>query len=345
MFGSIDVTIESSKVNYDLTLERNVTVITGNSGKGKSVLVNMVRDAKDPSLKIKIICDVPCIAINDDTIDKLSTIKNSVIFIDEFDTDVTSKTLANYIKNSSNYFVIVTRESLYQIPYSIKSIYTINNIGKYSKIGRTYNTIESKYKASKSIAFEKFDRVIVEDSGAGFNCLSKIYGEDKCVTAEGNSSVFSTISSLSKEFNSVIVVVDGAAFGAYMSSCYFRIKYDIELLIYAPESFEYLLLSTGKYDELQPHLRDYIILPTVAEILDSPGMFVDSSVYESWEQFFTAVLNNVSSLINETYHKNVGANYFSDSMLNGVKVNLEKQDVYARNILNANNVVKMQLFR
>lgn len=345
MFGSIEVIIESKKVNYNLLLERNITIINGNSGKGKSVLVNMVRDAKDPTLRIKITCKVPCIAINDDTLDKLTTIKNSVIFIDEFDTDVTSKRLADYIKNSSNYFVIITRESLYQIPYSIKSVYTINNTGKYTQIGKTYNSLEARYKTSKGHALNKVDKIIIEDSGAGFSCLSTIYGKDKCVKAGGNSAVFKTISNLSGNCKSMIIIVDGAAFGAYMPSCYFRIKYDIELLIYAPESFEYLLLSTGKYNELQPKIENYITLPAVKELLKSPGEYIDSLTYESWEQFFTAVLHSVSSIIRETYHKNVKEDYFSNSMLLGVKTNLEKQDVYAREVVNTNNSLKMQLFK
>lgn len=331
MLGKVKVSIQSAKIWYEFELERNITIITGNSGKGKSVLVQMVRDSRDPSIGIKIDCCKPCKAINDDNIEKLNEIEDTIIFIDEFDTNITSKKFAEYVKKSSNYFVIVTRENLYQLPYSIKSIYTINNRNKYSKTTKTYNELVPLYENHISKILDDASLIIVEDSGAGYSCFSKIFGENKCETANGNSSVFKTISKFSKIHKNIVIIVDGAAFGAYMDACYYRVLYSLNLTICAPESFEHLLLSTGKYDELVPKLKDYMSLPQISSILKEPYKYVDSKEFESWEQFFTAILISVSKQIKEDYNKGVNGDYFSDSTLFGIRKKLLEQDFYNRN--------------
>lgn len=44
MIGIYRIIIQSKKVRYDFVINRNITVITGDSATGKSTLVNMIRD-------------------------------------------------------------------------------------------------------------------------------------------------------------------------------------------------------------------------------------------------------------------------------------------------------------
>ena len=50
-----------------------------------------------------------------------------------------------------------------------------------------------------------------------------------------------------------------------------------DIVLYLPESFEWLVLKSGVIDGAET-------------MLDNPGNFIESSQYVSWERFFTDVL-------------------------------------------------------
>ena len=56
-------------------------------------------------------------------------------------------------------------------------------------------------------------------------------------------------------------------------------KAEGNIVLYAPESFEWLLLSTN----IIPNIR-------VSQILEQPENYIDSREYVSWERFFTSLL-------------------------------------------------------
>ena len=43
MRGKIKIQIKNRHITFNFTLERNVTILTGDSGTGKTKLINMVR--------------------------------------------------------------------------------------------------------------------------------------------------------------------------------------------------------------------------------------------------------------------------------------------------------------
>ena len=42
MKGSHRIIVESRKVKYDFVIHRNITIITGDSGSGKTVLIDLI---------------------------------------------------------------------------------------------------------------------------------------------------------------------------------------------------------------------------------------------------------------------------------------------------------------
>lgn len=42
MKGSHKIIVESRKVKYDFVIHRNITIITGDSGSGKTVLIDLI---------------------------------------------------------------------------------------------------------------------------------------------------------------------------------------------------------------------------------------------------------------------------------------------------------------
>ena len=52
---------------------------------------------------------------------------------------VTSEVFAKDVADSNNYYVIVTREGLPNLPFSVNEIYGIRNSGKYGGLKQIYN--------------------------------------------------------------------------------------------------------------------------------------------------------------------------------------------------------------
>ena len=104
----------------------------------------------------------------------------------------------------------------------------------------------------------------------------------------------------------ILAIVDGAAFGADIAE-FLRVARNrkARCVLYAPESFEFLILQSG-------------IVQVDRRVLEETQDYADSRTYESWEQFFTAYLIELSE---DTIYK------YSKSKLNKAyltKGNIEK---------------------
>lgn len=115
MKGSHRVIIEAKRVKYDFTLTRNITILTGDSASGKTVLIDYIRDYRRYGSEsgVMVSCDRECRTLdNEDWEMQLKRITNSIIFIDEGNRFVTSKEFAKLALESDNYFVLATREKI-----------------------------------------------------------------------------------------------------------------------------------------------------------------------------------------------------------------------------------------
>ena len=72
------------------------------------------------------------------------------------------------------------------------------------------------------------------------------------------------------EEGTILVIVDGAAFGSEMKDISECIKTQGNIVLYAPESFEWLLLSTKEIPEVN-----------VETVLQNPEEYIDSKEYVS----------------------------------------------------------------
>lgn len=80
-----------------------------------------------------------------------------------------SQEFASAVKSSDNYFVIVTREDLPNLPYSVDEIYGIHTSGKYHDLKRTYNELYRIYSSDVSFTKQRPKTVVVEDSNSGYD--------------------------------------------------------------------------------------------------------------------------------------------------------------------------------
>ena len=71
-----------------------------------------------------------------------------------------------------------------------------------------------------------------------------------CFSAGGKSNIIRQLEQSQNEEGTILVIVDGAAFGSEMKDISECIKTQGNIVLYAPESFEWLLLSTKEILEV-----------------------------------------------------------------------------------------------
>lgn len=284
MKGEHTVTVQSKRVKYRLTIRRNITILTGGSGTGKTTLISMIADSRRKELGITLSCDKKCIVLNDrgpfddSWEESLKRTKDSIVFIDEGSEFINTEKFAHLCKNSDNYYVIATREALPQLPYSILEVYGIRESSKYGGIQSVYNEAYNIYGFKSGTNKFNIDVVVTEDSNSGYEFFKRVCEKigKECISAHGKSSLKTVVSSIDSN-KCVLAVVDGAAFGSEMQPM-MKLAMERSLKVYAPESFEWVLLNSG------------IIKGVQKDILDNPVDYIESSKYFSWERFFTALI-------------------------------------------------------
>lgn len=282
MKGKYHIVVQNKRLRYELDLIRNITIIRGDSATGKTTLISLLEQAAalGESSGVEVLCERPCRTLsgNDWNI-VLPNIHEQIIFLDEENKFVKSQKFASAMKDSDNYFVIITREDLPNLPYSVDEIYGIHVSGKYHDLKRTYNELYRIYSAEIFSENLEPETVVVEDSNSGyefFHAVCTDRGID-CISAGGKSNLKAAISKLGKE--PALVIADGAAIGSEMNELYQMMRCKPEVKCYLPESFEWMVLKSGMIGGKR-----------VQDILGDPEDYIESQEYFSWERFFTALL-------------------------------------------------------
>lgn len=282
MKGSIRITVQNERIKYEFVLRRNITIIRGDSATGKTTLIDMIRDYKNlgPESGVTLFCEKNCVVIEgNDWEHQLSSVEQSIVFADEGNRFVSSIEFSRYIQNTDNYYVLVTREGLSTLPYSVEEIYGIRSGGKYGGLKPLYHEMYRLYTNDTSIKNIVPTRVIVEDSNAGYQFFEKICNEKGivCVSAAGKSNVCTEL--LKSKGEKIVVVADGAAFGSEVEKVYRLMMVEEHIVLFLPESFEWLILVSDILNDkeirmMNGHWED----------------FIESKEYFSWERFFTELL-------------------------------------------------------
>lgn len=118
---------------YTFTIKRNITIVRGDSGTGKTTLFDMVADYMRTGEQsgVSLQCDCPCVALTDfDWRNQLSSVHDSIVFVDKGLKEIHSDEFAHHVLYSSNYFVLISRADFPNLPYSVDEIYKIKTSGK-----------------------------------------------------------------------------------------------------------------------------------------------------------------------------------------------------------------------
>ncbi len=145
MVGKYDFVLYNNKIQYNLTIKRNITILRGESASGKSELIRLIStyNSNPASSGITLICDRKCTVLTEENWRLfIETYTNTIFFIDEGNTFLRSKAFAQTVKSADAYFVIISREKLPQLPYSIDEVYGLregDGSGRYHNPKRIYN--------------------------------------------------------------------------------------------------------------------------------------------------------------------------------------------------------------
>ena len=310
MKGIHKVVVGTKYLKYEFELRRNLTIIRGDSATGKTTLVDMIRTHMNDgeSGPVTLNCDKSCYVVEGNLWKgQLDNIQDSIVFIDEGNEFVKTKDFARAIQQTDNYYVIVTREGLPALPYSVEEVYGIRTSGKYGTLKRSYHSFYRIYPDSTTEKI-KPEKILTEDSNSGYQFFDAVCTEHQmqCDTANGKSNVFSYLKVHKDE--KILVIADGAAFGPEMDRVLQLVQTRKNLALYLPESFEWLILSSGILKDME-----------VAQILQTPSDYIDGKDYFSWERYFTALLTEktAGTYLNYT-KKTLNETYLSDSTKNAI---------------------------
>lgn len=129
MKGKYHIIVQNKKLRYELDIKRNITIIRGDSATGKTTLIEMLESAANlgESSGIEVICERPCRVLRGNDWELLlPNLHGQILFLDEECRFVKSREFAAAVRSSDNYFVIITREDLPNLPYAVDEIYGIH---------------------------------------------------------------------------------------------------------------------------------------------------------------------------------------------------------------------------
>lgn len=304
MKGKHHIVIETGRLKYEFDIRRNITVIQGESATGKTTLISLIQNYAQAGERsgVHIQSDVPCVVCSSDpTIWRvwMDTVHGSIVFFDEGNHFVYSREFAEYIRESDNYYVFISRKPLKNLPYSIQEIYGIRTTGKYHFPEKVYHEFYPIYTSKEKLIHGENMVLLIEDAKSGLQFYQRVGENVQCISAGGNSGVYGKLMELPSN-QKVTVIADGAAFGAYIHDLLEIRNVRGEVGIYLPESFEWIILKSGAVGSAD-----------ITEILEQPEKYIDSSVYFSWEQFFTALLKDKSSAAEYMqYRKEMLSDYY-----------------------------------
>ena len=293
MKGQIQIEVSNRDVKFKFTLNRNITVIRGESGTGKTTLFEMIAEYTRLGNKsgVNVKCEKNVAApIYADWQNQLGNYTESIIFIDEGFDWIRSESFARFAKNTDNYYVLFTREPLHELPYSVEEIYEIKTSGKFHSLRNIYKPDKKHFIKADSRKKGRPDIFLTEDSASGFEFFRNYFKDTiKCERSSGNASIFKYLKT--NEGKNILILADGAAFGSEIDRI-LKMSDKVNFRLCLPESFEWLILKSG-------------LIPgaNLKNLLDSPSEYIESSKYFSWEHFFADYQIDVTKDTEYKYQK------------------------------------------
>lgn len=270
-------------IHYSITLNRNISIIRGDSGTGKTTFHSCVEmfNKRGASSGVRLGSTAPCHALSGNweaDLILIQSFEDHILITDEENGYTHTEKFASIIKNSSNYFVLITREDMPNIPYSINAIYDLSTL----QVGKQYYVTNHERYISTGFGTSIVDCILTEDGKSGRQFMRKTANIQVLDTEKnGNSNLSDNCNDAFTSNKTPLVFADGAALGAFAEDLY-KYARNNAIYLWAPESFEYLLL-----------LSKIVWRRDVNAILRNTVDQISSELFISWERFFTWLVTDI----------------------------------------------------
>lgn len=335
---NVTLTTKNNVIKYTISISRQITIVCGKSGIGKTLLHDMVVEyckmEGRGAVEISSESDKVSIEPFDGSVALLREVENGKkfkdgttklkwlekpsqkIFIIDEDLIITKGiNFADAIRYTDAYYIIFTRDlRLYKYLYhSVWDIITLEDVGVVgidNRAVRAYNEFNGYIK--------EYSEVIHEDSTTGREICELALCE-KIKTSYGNLNLVSHIKKNYKN-TSILVVADGANFSNIMERLK-KVSKRKQLSIYLilPESTEYVLLHNAIFSESR----------NVSEYLLDPVSKYNTENWITYEKMYEQVIIEESSKIDEVnnYEKVEGLEtYKTESFIDTYRAILTRID-------------------
>lgn len=277
--------VKGSGVRYDLCLTGKYNILCGLSGTGKTRLANLLfirqtsRDLVTYNGPGNIYTDYNINAIK--VVREIQNQSGSVFVIDE-ESDLFETSLQE-IKESNNYFIIMSREGFAQLPYGI------DNIFEFVKTKFGYS-MELKYK-QEDLMFPSYkwfkSNIVTEDAGTGYNLVQRVFGDDgygyRVLSAQGKDKFKSFLKTCNYKDEYMIFVIDLCGIGGASKSIFNILDNHPNIAVTHAKSFEWCLLGHPMFKSKE--VRDSITLEQLVKF-DSEEVMYEALVNNRMLQFY-----------------------------------------------------------
>lgn len=291
-----EFTLASKKLSIDFLFTGKYNVLIGNSGVGKTYLIQEVRKTNAANLWSShppfdvLACDEAGNAVTTSLGEAMQHREGDVFLLDEELVSRLSGKDWNAIQDSPNYFLFIVRERLPQIPYAPWNIFRLEGNEKHLRMVPVYNQSLRRIIGGCS--------VLCEDVGTGVEVARKVLRERgySVDAIGGNGNLISAIKMAGRPLHAL---VDLCGYGAMYSSLLdIAGVYGVDVCDY--KSFEHEALIGLGYSETD-------LDPSENELLRS----------RSEEAHYTSLLSDiVKSGYDISYDK--GSSDVANALLTGV---------------------------
>ncbi len=230
---------------FEAELTSRMTLINGLSGKGKTTLVDYLFSPQYEGVREVILSDASYdIVYGNPALKTISSQESKKIFIFDEDINLNDRRLSVIFHNVTDcYFVMITRDPIKTLSYSIEDIYTFMADGKRHWLEKYVDKHVSKWAPGK----KGVSVFVIEDSGYGYDWFCRFLNDTAIAvkSAGGKGNVHKLCSNLLERKQDIIcfLAIDWCAYGWHINSL-IELSDDRLVLNRSYKSFEYMLLNT-----------------------------------------------------------------------------------------------------
>lgn len=234
------IEIGDTRIRYRIEIYGKYSVIAGDSGTGKTTLFELIQDYNDNPKLVKCKSDLPLVAIDRRAKEEiLREYNNCLLVMDEDCRLLKQYNVASLLKESKNYFLIISRKNMNWLPLSVDNYYKL----EYEN-GINYNI--PKYKRNLKEEFFRVAQIVTEDQESGRRFFEEYFSDIPVSSAHSKSELVDYL--VKQDFEGkTLVVYDAAAFAYEMERMQRYIEgKNIEILDW--ECFEHFILKSKPFD-------------------------------------------------------------------------------------------------